>query len=170
MKGAALWMAVAIALPLLTESWVGGSGRANRWHAARAHGRADAISRGRSARRPCTVARLSCRQVSATLSEEQRAYFWRHGFVLVPNVLSAEEAKACRDRYQHMFAGVFDTGTYPDEWHWREGISLPDAVREICNGWKSDTCIQSTVLSARFGRIACELMQWQTVRRVKQSC
>ena len=101
-------------------------------------------------------------RVSAALSEEQRAHFWRHGFVLVPDVISAEEAKACRDRYQHMFAGVFDTGTYPDEWHWREGISRPDAVREICNGWKSDTCIQSTVMSARFGRIACELMQWQT--------
>ena len=61
-----------------------------------------------------------------------------------------------------LLPGDFDTGIYPDEWHWRQGISLPGAVREICNGWKSDQCIRATVLDKRFGRIACELMQWQS--------
>jgi hypothetical protein len=36
--------------------------------------------------------------------------------------------QACSERYSEMFGGNFDTGIYPDEWHWREGISLPDAV------------------------------------------
>lgn len=31
---------------------------------------------------------------------------------------------------------IYTAGVYPDEWHWREGISRHDAPREICNGWK----------------------------------
>ena len=31
-------------------------------------------------------------------------------------------------------------GIYPDEWHWREGISKPDKFREIVNAWRL-TCI-----------------------------
>ena len=26
-------------------------------------------------------------------------------------------------------------GIYPDEWHWREGISKPEKFREIVNAW-----------------------------------
>ena len=40
-----------------------------------------------------------------------------------------------------LFRGEFDTGNYPDEWHWREGISMPQAAREMCNSWKSNRTI-----------------------------
>jgi len=30
-----------------------------------------------------------------------------------------------------LFRGNFDTHIYPDEWHWREGISRDDAAREM---------------------------------------
>jgi hypothetical protein len=144
---------LAIALPLVAEAW-----------AASFHQLPAAVQSGRSHRGGCLSrrARLTCLASEPVLNEEQRQSFWRHGFVLVSDILTQQEAEECRSRYEPMFAGSFDTGIYPDEWHWRQGISLPGAVREICNGWKSDTCIQRTVLDERFGRIACELMQWQS--------
>jgi hypothetical protein len=109
----------------------------------------------------------------AVLTGEQRAAFWKDGFVFVPDLLTRDEAIKVRDRYevracacmhvsvhtrtcarmhvsthtrtcqrtymrtyrqanaracdrqraraQGMFAGSFDTGVYPDEWHWRKG-------------------------------------------------
>ena len=51
----------------------------------------------------------------AILTREQREAFWREGFVFVPDLLTREEAAACRDRYEGMFAGSFDTGVYPQK-------------------------------------------------------
>jgi len=51
----------------------------------------------------------------AILTREQREAFWREGFVFVPDLLTREEAEACRDRYEGMFAGSFDTGMYPQK-------------------------------------------------------
>ncbi|EKX32968.1 hypothetical protein GUITHDRAFT_90887 [Guillardia theta CCMP2712] len=103
------------------------------------------------------------------ISKEARTSFRREGFVQLGEVLSKEEVEACRSRMDRLFAGDFDTGIYPDEWHWRKGISLPGAVREICNGWKSDKTIASIVLGERFGRAACELMGWPSARIAQDS-
>lgn len=63
-----------------------------------------------------------------------------------------------------LFRGEFDTGIYPDEWHWREGISLPNATREMCNSWKSNRCIASVVLSEELGQFIAKVMGWESVR------
>ena len=34
--------------------------------------------------------------------------------------------------------GSNSLGIYPDEWHWREGISKPEKFREIVNAWPLD--------------------------------
>ncbi|CAE7695967.1 unnamed protein product [Symbiodinium sp. CCMP2592] len=47
---------------------------------------------------------------------------------------------------------------YPDEWHWREGISKPDKFREIVNAWKSSPLVAAAALSARTAQLAAELM------------
>mmetsp|Transcript_23319 Transcript_23319/g.73083 ORF Transcript_23319/g.73083 Transcript_23319/m.73083 type:complete len:137 (+) Transcript_23319:187-597(+) len=65
-----------------------------------------------------------------------RSAFRRDGFVARPGVVAAGEAKVLREHYAALFRGDFPRGVYPDEWHWREGISKPDAFREIVNGWK----------------------------------
>ena len=62
-------------------------------------------------------------------SQEERELFWRDGFVLRRNVLSRADAAALASHYDSLFSGSFPTGVYPDEWHWRAGISLPNAVR-----------------------------------------
>ena len=57
----------------------------------------------------------------------QREHFATNGYVLQPDVIRPEDRDALVAAFERLFKGDFDTGTYPDEWHWREGISKPDA-------------------------------------------
>lgn len=49
-------------------------------------------------------------------------------------VLDDATVQSLRSRLPHLFRGECDTGVYPDEMHWREGISKDDAPREVCGG------------------------------------
>lgn len=64
----------------------------------------------------------------------------------------------------NLFRGEFDTNIYPDEWHWREGISRMDAAREMCNAWKSSRMVASIVLSEKLGQVVARIMGWESVR------
>eukprot|EP00941_MAST-03F_sp_MAST-3F-sp1_P001859 g1859.t1 len=91
--------------------------------------------------------------------------FKRDGFVQLPNpILSIETVEKLKSRFAPVFRGEFDTSLFPDEWHWREGISKDTATREICNAWKSDRCIASTVLCKELGELGCALMGWSSAR------
>ncbi len=94
----------------------------------------------------------------------QRETFDRHGFVIVERVLVAEQIAALRDRFEPLFRGEFETGNYPDEWHWREGVSYPDATRHMCNAWKSDLTVARLALSAAIRRFAAGLAGWDSIR------
>lgn len=48
-----------------------------------------------------------------------------------PLVLSQRVLVEVRARLPLLFRGEFETGIYPDEMHWREGISKDDAPREV---------------------------------------
>eukprot|EP00521_Asterionellopsis_glacialis_P017326 CAMPEP_0195302290 /NCGR_PEP_ID=MMETSP0707-20130614/30842_1 /TAXON_ID=33640 /ORGANISM="Asterionellopsis glacialis, Strain CCMP134" /LENGTH=292 /DNA_ID=CAMNT_0040365497 /DNA_START=362 /DNA_END=1240 /DNA_ORIENTATION=- len=63
-----------------------------------------------------------------------------------------------------LFAGIFETGVYPDEWHWRDHISRNDVTREMCNTWKSDRTIASIVLNEDLGKLVSTIMGWDSVR------
>lgn len=79
-------------------------------------------------------------------------------------LLTKETCAEVRARLPRLFRGEFDTGNYPDEWHWREGISKENAAREICNAWKSDRTIASVVLDEDLGRLVANVMGWDSVR------
>ena len=79
-------------------------------------------------------------------------------------LLTKETCAEVRARLPRLFRGEFDTGNYPDEWHWREGISRENAAREICNAWKSDRTIASVVLDEDLGRLVANVMSWDSVR------
>lgn len=53
------------------------------------------------------------------------------GFVKGFHVLDTETVAGLQARLPLLFRGEFDTGVYPDEMHWREGISREDAPREV---------------------------------------
>jgi hypothetical protein len=63
-----------------------------------------------------------------------------------------------------LFRGNFETKVYPDEWHWREGISRPDAAREMCNSWKSSRTVASVVLNEKLGEFISNVTGWESVR------
>ena len=87
------------------------------------------------------------------------------GFAPTSTQLISKHASAMvKERMSRLFRGEFETGVYPDEWHWREGISKPDAAREICNAWKSDRIIAEIVLNEKIGRFISNVMGWESVR------
>ena len=100
----------------------------------------------------------------SSLDELAVERFRADGFLIVENVLGKDRIGALRDRFAELFAGRFDTGIYPDEWYWREGMSLPDVTRHMANAWKSDLTVAAWVLSADIGRAAARLMDWPGAR------
>jgi len=98
------------------------------------------------------------------VSTQQRATFDRQGFLVVERLLDAAQIDALRERFPRLFAGQFDTGIYPDEWYWREGMSLPDVTRHMANAWKCDLTVAKLALSEAIGRFAADLCGWDGVR------
>jgi phytanoyl-CoA hydroxylase len=101
-------------------------------------------------------------------SPAERKAFSSDGFVMKPNILSRSDAAILAEHYSDLFAGRFPTGLYPDEWHWREGVSLPTAVREIVNGWKTSPAVSRVALSPALGQAAAELLSWKNGTRLAQ--
>lgn len=83
-----------------------------------------------------------------------------NGFVHIPQFFTVDDIEKIKSRFGPLFAGNFTSGVYPDEWHWREGISKETAFREMVNVWKSDLEISKVVLSERLGKLATDLMDW----------
>jgi phytanoyl-CoA hydroxylase len=90
--------------------------------------------------------------------------FRADGFLVVENVLNADQIATLRERFPKLFAGQFDTGVYPDEWYWREGMSLPDVTRHMANAWKADLAVAGLALSADLGGAAARLAGWSGAR------
>ena len=111
---------------------------------------------------PCTTV------VRDKLTAQEKDAFWRDGYVVLPSLLSAGTVAKLIEVFPKLFAGHFSTGVYPDEWHWREGISLPTASREINNAWKSDHCVRSVVLCPSIGKLVAHLMGWDAGTRIGQ--
>ena len=91
-------------------------------------------------------------EAAPLVGDAERARFRRDGFLLIPSLIPRAQAERLRGRYAALFAGDFPTKQYPDEWHWREGISREDVTREICNGWKCDREVAAVALSEALGR------------------
>ncbi|MGJ3244678.1 MAG: phytanoyl-CoA dioxygenase family protein [Elainellaceae cyanobacterium] len=98
------------------------------------------------------------------IGDEQVARFRDDGFLVIENLLDADWVTRITDRIDPLFSGKFETGIYPDEWHWRPGIGKPDATRQMCNVWKSDLMVASITLSAELGRIITLLSGWPGTR------
>ena len=100
----------------------------------------------------------------ARLGEAEIETFRRDGFLIVERLLVEDRVRGLRERFPKLFAGQFDTGIYPDEWYWREGMSLPDVTRHMANAWKADLTVAKLALSADIGRAAATLAGWSGTR------
>jgi ectoine hydroxylase-related dioxygenase (phytanoyl-CoA dioxygenase family) len=92
------------------------------------------------------------------------ARFRRDGFLVIERILDDSRIEMLRERFPLLFAGRFDTGVYPDEWYWREGMSLPDVTRHMANAWKADLSVARLVLSEAIGAAAARLAGWSGTR------
>lgn len=90
--------------------------------------------------------------------------FHRDGFVVVEDALDASTVAAARSRFEHLFAGCFETGIQPDEWNWRPESGARDVTRQICNAWKSDSIIAAIVTRVDIGCACAELRGWHGAR------
>ncbi|WP_242882239.1 phytanoyl-CoA dioxygenase family protein [Actinomadura litoris] len=96
--------------------------------------------------------------------DSARECFHRDGFVVMEAAFTPDECRWARDRLAGLFTGRFPTGTYPDEWYWREGLSRPDATRHMSNAWKSDHLIASIVQAPWVGDWIAYLNGWPRTR------
>jgi phytanoyl-CoA hydroxylase len=103
------------------------------------------------------------------LTETQIQQFQADGFLILENFLPLDLTQSLVERIDPLFHGKFETGLYPDEWHWRPGLSLPDVTRQMCNTWKCDLTVASLVLSAEMGRLSATLAGWEGAR-IGQDC
>lgn len=97
-------------------------------------------------------------------TDEQRRRFNEDGFLIVERFLDPHQALAIAERFDPLFAGVFEAGLQPDEWNWRDGRDDPSLTRQICNGWKADRAVARAVLSEKVGRWIALLMNWPGAR------
>jgi ectoine hydroxylase-related dioxygenase (phytanoyl-CoA dioxygenase family) len=102
--------------------------------------------------------------ISIDLGSDDFEQFRRCGFLVKERVLSPEFLSALRERFPKLFAGEFDTGVYPDEWYWRENMSLPDVTRHMANAWKSDLTVARLVLSEAVAYAAARLTGWPGIQ------
>jgi ectoine hydroxylase-related dioxygenase (phytanoyl-CoA dioxygenase family) len=100
----------------------------------------------------------------SALTQAEFDHFQNSGFLVIENLLEATAVQSLRDRFDPLFRGEFETGIYPDEWYWREGMSLPDVTRHMANAWKSDLTIANLVLSSEIARVGALLMGWDGTR------
>jgi phytanoyl-CoA hydroxylase len=107
------------------------------------------------------------------MMEDLRRDFEKYGFVRIPATifsLSSAQVTDLQKEFERLFSEEYDTGIYPDEIHWRRGISKENAVREICNGWKASRVVKNVVGSEALGKLAADLMLWQSSRIGQDDC
>ena len=96
---------------------------------------------------------------SPTLSQIDE--FQRQGFLIVRGVVPHPLVQSVCAALDDCFKGHFDTGAYPDEWYWREELSLPTVTRHGTNFWKSSRRVARMVLDENLARFAAQLMRWE---------
>lgn len=80
------------------------------------------------------------------------------------SLLDQSQLEELRGAFPRLFEGSFDTGIYPDEWYWREGISRPEATRHMANAWRANLAIARLALAEPIGRTAALLTGWSSIR------
>lgn len=49
---------------------------------------------------------------------EAREVFTKYGFCIIEGAIPKELQERVKSRFDLLFAGKFETGIFPDEWHW----------------------------------------------------
>lgn len=99
-----------------------------------------------------------------SLDADQIEQFNRDGFLVVENLLTADQVNQIVKRFDPLFTGEFETGIYPDEWHWNPYLGKPGAAGQMTGVWKCDRTVAAAMLSATIGHMAATLSSWDGAR------
>lgn len=94
---------------------------------------------------------------SLQLSPSSLSHFHEKGYLFLDSLIPRPHLSELGSRIEKLFGGRFETGVYPDDWGWRERLSMISAPREIINAWKSDRYLASFILSSGIGYIVAQL-------------
>ena len=100
----------------------------------------------------------------APLNTDQIEQFHRDGFLVVNDLLTTDQVEHIVARFEPLFSGEFETGVYPDEWHWNPYLGKPGAAGQMTGVWKCDRTVATTMLSAKIGCMAATLNGWDGAR------
>ncbi len=103
------------------------------------------------------------------LAVEDVESFLADGFVTVDSLIDPKLIEPLKERFERLFRGEFETGTAPDEVNWLEERDDPTLTRQICNGWKADRLIASTVLNVHLGEAVATLAGWPGARIIQDN-
>ena len=92
------------------------------------------------------------------LSEEQVAQFNKDGFLVVENFIDPELCARGAARFEHMFAGEFDAGCFPDSINFGEGFGSALKTNQLDNSWKCDYTMASLWMNKKVGQALTQLM------------
>ncbi|MEL7502895.1 MAG: phytanoyl-CoA dioxygenase family protein [Cyanobacteria bacterium J06554_6] len=98
------------------------------------------------------------------LSKKQIDQFYQDGYLVVENLFDRDLVDRVVGRFEPLFSGEFETGIYPDEWHWNPRLGQPGAAGQMTGVWKCDRTLAAAVTSPRIGQIAAVLSGWQGAR------
>jgi len=99
-----------------------------------------------------------------SISESELETFSRDGFIIKESLVSATTVEQLKPAFEAVFNGQFETGVAPDEVNWQYADGDPSLTRQICNGWKANRTIASTVLQESLGQAIGRLGGWSGVR------
>ncbi|MGB3671215.1 MAG: phytanoyl-CoA dioxygenase family protein [Phormidesmis sp.] len=100
----------------------------------------------------------------APVTAEQIQQFRRDGFLVIENLFSPEQVEKLLQRFDALYAGEFETGIYPDEWHWNPHLGLPAVAGQMTGVWRCDRTLAAMVMSEKAGQIAAMLEGWSGTR------
>lgn len=102
--------------------------------------------------------------INTPLSTDQIEQFHRDGFLVVDDLLTTDQVEHIVARFEPLFSGEFETGVYPDEWHWNPYLGKPGAAGQMTGVWKCDRTVATAMLSAKIGCMAATLNGWDGAR------
>ena len=98
------------------------------------------------------------------ITSGQIEQFQKDGFLVVENLFPSEQIEQLLQRFDSLYAGEFETGIYPDEWHWNPYLGRAEVAGQMTGVWRCDRTLAKLVLSEKAGRIAAGLEGWAGAR------
>lgn len=98
------------------------------------------------------------------ITAEQIKQFRQNGFLVVEDLFAPAQVERLLARFDPLYAGEFETGIYPDEWHWNPYLGKPGVAGQMTGVWRCDRAVATMVMSPKAAQIAATLEGWSGTR------